>query len=135
MNYEELLKKAMQSLPKKEEEKKRFVVPAIEFEFVGKKTLFKNFGQIATVLRRDQNHLSKYLLKELAVPGSVEGGTLILQRKLPISLLQEKLNSYIKKFVYCKVCGQPDTNLVKEDRLFFMVCEACGAKYPAEKIG
>jgi len=134
MNYEELLKKAMEKLPKKVEDKKRFTVPEVEFEFSGTKTIFKNFLAVANILRRNPSHLSKYLLKELATSGSIEGNTLVFQRKLPSNLLQEKLNSYIKKFVYCKVCGEPDTKLVKEDRITFLVCEACGAKYPVENV-
>jgi translation initiation factor 2 subunit 2 len=134
MNYEELLKKAMEKLPKKTEDKKRFNIPEVEIEFSGTRTIFKNFLTIANLLRRNPTHLSKYLLKELATPGSIEGNSLIFQRKLPSGLLQEKLNSYIKKFVYCKVCGEPDTKLVKEDRISFLVCEACGAKYPVENV-
>jgi translation initiation factor 2 subunit 2 len=134
MNYEELLKRAMEKLPKKAEDKKRFVVPNVEFEFSGTRTIFKNFGVITNILRRDPNHLAKYLFKELATPGSIEGNTLIFQRKLPSGLLQQKLDSYIKKFVYCKVCGEPDTKLVKEDRISFIICEACGAKYPVENV-
>jgi translation initiation factor 2 subunit 2 len=134
MNYEELLKRAMEKLPKKAENKKRFTVPEVEFEFSGNKTIFKNFLAIANILRRNPAHLSKYLLKELATSGSIEGSTLVFQRKLPSNLLQEKLNSYIKKFVYCKVCGEPDTKLVKENRITFLVCEACGAKYPVENV-
>ena len=134
MNYEELLKRAMEKLPKKTEDKKRFKIPEVEFEFSGTRTIFKNFSTIANILRRNPTHLSKYLLKELATPGSIEGNSLIFQRKLPTGLLQEKLNSYIKKFVYCKVCGEPDTKLVKEDRISFIVCEACGARYPAENV-
>ncbi|MEM5773318.1 MAG: translation initiation factor IF-2 subunit beta [Candidatus Aenigmatarchaeota archaeon] len=134
MNYEELLKKAMEKLPKRSEEKKRFVVPEVEFEFSGSKTIFKNFGEISDVLRREKQHLAKYFFKELATPGSIEGNNIIFQRKIPSGLLQEKLNAYIKKFVYCKVCGEPDTRLVREDRIFFIICEACGAKYPVENV-
>jgi len=134
MSYEELLKKAMEKLPKKAEGEKRFVVPAAEFEFSGTKTIFKNFGVVLTVLRRDPHHLSKYLCKELATPASVEGSALIFQRKLPSGILQEKVNSYIKEFVYCKVCGEPDTKIVKEDHATFIHCEACGAKYPVRSV-
>jgi translation initiation factor 2 subunit 2 len=134
MNYEELLKRAMEKLPKKTEDKKRFVVPSVEFEFSGTRTIFKNFIAIANLLRREPHHLSKYFLKELATPGSIEGNALVLQRKIPSGLLQEKLNSYVKKFVYCKVCGEPDTRLVKEGRITFLVCEACGARYPVENV-
>ena len=134
MNYDELLKKAMEKLPKKTDSKDRFVVPPVEYEFSGTKTIFNNFGQILTVLRRDAHHLSKYLCKELATPASVEGNTLVFQRKLPKEILQKKLDDYIKEFVLCKVCGEPDTKLTKDDRVTFIKCEACGASYPARSI-
>jgi translation initiation factor 2 subunit 2 len=134
MSYEELLKKAMEKLPKKTESKKRFVAPAVEFEFSGVKTIFKNFNTVLNILRRDSYHLSKYLFRELAVPGSIEGGALVFQRKLPRGILQDKVNAYIKEFVYCKICGEPDTKLAKEDRVTFIVCEACGAKYPVRNV-
>lgn len=134
MNYEELLKRAMEKLPKKSEEKKRFSLPEIEVEFSGTRTIFKNFGAIANFIRREYSHFSKYLLRELATPGSIEGSSLIFQRRLPISLLKEKIDSYLKKFVFCKICGEPDSKIVKEDRITFLVCEACGAKYPVEKV-
>lgn len=134
MSYEELLKRAMEKMPKKMESAKRFVVPAAEFEFSGTKTIFKNFSIVLNVLRREPHHLSKYLFKELATPGSIDGSSLVFQRKLPRGILQEKVNTYIKEFVYCKVCGEPDTKLVKKDRVMFIECEACGAKYPVRAI-
>lgn len=130
MGYEELLKKAMEKLPKKIEGKDRFVVPPVEYEFSGTKTIFKNFGEILMVLRRDPHHLSKYLFKELATPGVVEGNSLVFQRKLPREILQKKINDYIKEFVLCKVCKEPDTKLIKEGRVMIIKCEACGAHYP-----
>lgn len=134
MDYEGLLKRAMEKLPKKMESEKRFVVPPVEFEFSGTKTIFKNFSTILNALRRDPHNLSKYLFKELATPGYVEGGTLVFQRKLPSSILQEKVNDYIKEFVYCKICREPDTKLVKEKRVTFIECEACGARYPVRNV-
>ena len=134
MNYEELLKRAMEKLPKKAESEKRFVVPAVEFDFIGTKTVFRNFNVILNVLRRDSVHLSKYLFKELGVPGVIEGNVLVFQRKLPRGILHNKIDSYIKEFVYCKVCREPDTRIVKENRLVFIKCEACGAKYPVRNI-
>jgi len=134
MSYEELLKGAMEKLPKRAEAKKRFTIPKVEFGFSGTRTVFKNFGAVLSTLRRDSNHLSKYLFKELAAPGGIEGSSLVFQRKLPSGILQDKLNAYVKEFVYCKVCGEPDTKLLKEDRLTFVRCEACGAKYPVRNI-
>ena len=34
----------------------------------------------------------------------------------------------MKEFVYCKECGKPDTKLIKDERKYYIKCEACGAK-------
>ncbi len=133
-NYEKMLKSAMEKLPKKNAEKKRFEMPRIVSFIQGNKTIIKNFSEILSALRRDKRHLSKFLFKQLATPGNVEGDMLVLQRKVQSSLLQKKLGDYIKEYVLCKVCGEPDTIVMKEDRITFMKCEACGARSPVMEI-
>lgn len=133
-SYEELLKKAMKKIPEKFSTKERFTIPLVVVEIQGNKTFIKNFGEILSVLRRSSDHISKYLFKELATPGNVQGSVLILQRKVPEENLQKKIESYTKEFVFCKVCSSPDTKLIKEDRFLFIKCEACGAKTPVRVI-
>lgn len=128
LDYQELLKQAMKKIPKKESIADRFKVPSVICEIQGPKTLVKNFAEIVTVLRRDPKHLSKFLFKELATPGFIQGNMLILNAKIGRATVQGKLDEYIKGFVFCKICGEPDTKLEKEDRLTFMKCEACGAR-------
>jgi translation initiation factor 2 subunit 2 len=132
--YETMLKKAMEKLPKKSDEEKRFEIPQIVSMTQGNKTIIRNFGEILSVLRREGKHLAKFFFKQLATPGNIEGNTLVLQRKVNRSLLQRKLEDYIKEYVYCKVCGEPDTLLRKEDRITFMRCEACGARSSVREI-
>ena len=132
--YEQLLKAAMERMPRKGAERKRFAVPQVVAFVQGNKTIIKNFSDIASALRRDERHLAKHLLKQLATPGAAEAGTLVLQRKVEQSMVQRKLDDYIREYVYCKVCGEPDTTLVREDRLTFVKCEACGARSPAKEI-
>lgn len=134
MSYEDLLKKAMEKLPKRLEEEKRFAIPQVVCEISGTKTFFRNFVEVANALRRDMPHLSKYLFKELATPGTMQGNILIFQRKVSKEMLEGKLKDYAKEFVFCKECKEPDTKLIKEDKLFFIKCEACGAKYPVRSI-
>lgn len=134
MNYEELLKRAYEKLPKRIEERKRFEVPVAIIEIQGNKALIKNFSDILVALRRDANHFSKFLMKELATPGSVQGSMLILQRKVSREILQKKIENYLKEFVYCKECREPDTKLIKEERIIILKCDACGAKYPVRNI-
>ena len=134
MDYESMLNKAYEKIPKKSETGDRFKVPAVDIETVGPKTLFKNFSQIIAVLRRDSTHLAKFLSRELAVPNSIQGNNLLLQGKVGRDILQKKLDAYIKEFVYCKQCGEPDTKLVKEGRIVYIVCEACGARTPIRSL-
>ena len=132
--YQELLKKAMEKIPKKVDLSDRFKIPEAICEIHGNKSLIKNFIEIANGLRRKPAHLSKYLFKELATPGNVEGNFLVLQTKVSKEILQKKIEDYLKEFVYCKVCGEPDTKIIKEDRITFMKCEACGAKSSVRAI-
>jgi translation initiation factor 2 subunit 2 len=134
MNYEEMLEKAMKELPKEIRIKERFEVPKAVCEVAGNKTVLRNFGEILTILRRDANHLSKFLLKELATAGSIEGNSLVFQGKISREMIQNKIEDYVKKFVICKECKSPDTKLVKEGRITVLKCEACGARSAVESV-
>ncbi|MFQ6010076.1 MAG: translation initiation factor IF-2 subunit beta [Candidatus Aenigmatarchaeota archaeon] len=127
-SYEELLKKAMEKMPKKKEGGERFEVPKVESIIQGHQTIIRNLGQIAEALRREQKHLLKYLSKALAAPINVDGTRAIIQGKIPQRTIQKKLENYVKEYVLCKECGKPDTKIEKEDRISFLKCEACGAK-------
>ena len=134
MEYKDLLDRAYEKMPKKLDTADRFKVPQAEIEIVGPKTVFRNFEQIAASLRRDRTHVAKFLTRELAVPGAVQGTTLAFQGRVGRDILQKKINDYIKEFVYCKQCGEPDTRLEKDGRIMFMVCEACGARRPVRSL-
>jgi len=133
-NYESLLKSAMEKMPKREGSGKRFKVPQVVVESQGSRTVIKNMLEIASVLRREPEQIGRYIAKEMAAPGSVQNGTFVLQAKAGREVLQKKLEDYIRNFVYCRVCGEPDTRLEKEDRIVFMRCEACGARSAAKPI-
>jgi translation initiation factor 2 subunit 2 len=132
--YQEMLKRAKERLPMTEE-KSRFEIPRAMVQVQGRQTIIRNFQEIAKLLRREPQHLAKYLFKELAVPGSsVSGQELSLQGKFGSDFINRKIESYIKEFVLCEKCGKPDTNLNKVDRYWSIKCEACGAKKPARSI-
>lgn len=133
LDYRTLLKSAMEKIPKKEETK-RFKVPQTIVEAQGSKTAIKNFSEIAAALRREPAHIARFIAKELAAPGSVQNGSLVLQGKFSADLLRKKVEDYIKNFVYCRVCGEPDTKIEKEDRIVFIRCEACGARSAAKPV-
>jgi translation initiation factor 2 subunit 2 len=127
--YEKLLDEAYGKIKKSESSGKRFEIPKIEGHFEGKKTILTNFFQVADYLRRNPEHFQKFLLRELATSGQKEGDRLVLNNNVPSSKINQKIEQYAKEFVLCKECGKPDTELLKEDRLSFIHCLACGAKH------
>lgn len=127
--YEKLLEQVYEKVKKSEGNGERFEIPKAEGHFEGKKTVVTNFFVISSYLRRDPLHFQKYLLKELAVAGQVEGERLLLNTRVPSVKINQKVETYVKEFVLCKECGKPDTELKKEDRLMFINCLACGAKH------
>ena len=129
-DYEKLLDEAYGKVKKVEGAGDRFEIPKVKGHFEGKKTILTNFMQIASHIRRDINHFLKYLLKELAASGQIDGERLILNMKVPSGKINDKIESYVKEFVLCKECGKPDTELKKQDRLTLVHCLACGAKHP-----
>lgn len=129
MDYEELLNDAYKKIKPISGSGERFEIPKIVGHFEGKKTIMTNFLQIADYLRRKPEHFLKFMLKELAVSGQIEGDRLVLNMKVPSEKINQKIEQYAKEFVICKNCGKPDTELVKEDRIAFVKCLACGAKH------
>jgi len=126
--YNKLLDQAYKELKPIEKSKERFEIPKIEGHHEGTKTMLTNFPQVASYLRRNQEHLLKFLLKELATSGSIKGNRVILQRKIPSGKINEKIQEYTKEFVLCNQCKKPDTELIKEKGISFIHCLACGAK-------
>ncbi len=129
-NYEKLLDKAYSEVKETKTSGERFEIPKIKGHFEGKKTILTNFFQIASHIRRKPGHFLKFILKELAASGTKDGDRLILNIKVPSSKINQKIEEYVKEFVLCKECKKPDTELIKQGRLQFVHCLACGAKHP-----
>lgn len=133
MDYESLLSEAYTKV-KPIEAKDRFDVPKVNGFIEGNKTIISNFLQICSYLRRAPEHAKKFLEKELAAPGKIDGERLVLVKKIPARKIDEKVEEYVKDFVLCKQCGKPDTELIKQGEFWFIHCQACGAKHSISKI-
>ena len=128
-SYDQLLNEAYEKIKPVEGTSERFEIPQIEGHNEGTKTILTNLPQIASYLRRDINHLLKFLLKELATSGSLKGNAVFLQRKINSQKINEKITEYAKQYVLCKECGKPDTEIIKEKGVGIIHCMACGAKH------
>ncbi|RLI82854.1 MAG: translation initiation factor IF-2 subunit beta [Archaeoglobales archaeon] len=135
MKYEELLERAFRELPKKRiTGGERFEIPKVVVQREGNRTIFRNFSQIARIINRSEDHLFKYLVRSLGTAGFLEHGRLVFQGKFTQDEVQREIEDYIKRYVICRECNAPDTELVKEERVLMIRCLACGAKYPARGL-
>lgn len=132
-SYEVLLKKAYAGVTVQSESTERFNVPEAKSYIEGKTTVLENFAEIADIVRRDQDHLMKYLLGELGTAGKIDGTRAIFNGKFEPALINGLIKSYVDDYVICSECGKPDTRLVKDDRVLLLRCDACGGHRPVRK--
>ena len=129
-----MLKEAEKKISRDSSKDERLEIPSANVIIQGNKTFITNFIEITNSIRRDPKHLAKFLFRELAKAGHIDNNRLALQGKVMRNLVQSKIDAYTKEFVYWKECNRPDTNILKEGRLSFLKCEACGAKQPLRRI-
>lgn len=127
-DYEALLKRARSQLPEVTSKRERLEIPSLHYTVVGMRTVIHNFKEVAEILNRDPQHILKFLTGELATAAIMQESRVIFQGKFPRETIERLLQRYMETFVICPVCKRPDTKIVKEKRLSFLVCEACGAK-------
>lgn len=134
VEYEKLLDRALEQIPKAVFEKSRFQIPEADVVIVGNRTVLRNFRSIASALNREPEHLIKYLLRELGAAGNLEGNQAVFQGKFVKSAVDDRIKRYVEEFVLCRECGKPDTRLIKRERIQMLKCEACGARASVRSI-
>lgn len=127
-DYKAMLDRAHKELPDQVEAYERWTVPRPDVRVVGRRTVVMNFKEIADELRRDPDHLLKFLSGEMATLANFDGTRAIFQGAFRADSIRNLLEVYTNRYVVCPVCKRPDTRIVRERRLWFLDCEACGAR-------
>jgi translation initiation factor 2 subunit 2 len=128
-DYEILLKRIQDKIgDTKKETSTRFELPVVDVMWEGQKTYLRNFSEFTKILRRDPDKVLQFLSKEFAVPAERLGDkAMFVGRRAPDDFTR-LLQIYVKDYLECPTCKSPDTKIVKENRISFLICEACGAK-------
>ena len=128
-DYERLLKRIEDKLGNSDEESgNRFELPIVDVMWEGQKTFLRNFSEFPKILRRDPDKVLQYLSKEFAVPAERLGDkAMFVGRRAPDDFTR-LFQIYVKDYLECTTCKSPDTKVLKENLISFLVCEACGAK-------
>ena len=133
-DYDELLKRARAQVPEITLKRERLELPRLFVSMVGMRTTIANFREVADTLNRDPQHILKFLTREMATAATYHDGRAIFQGKFPRDTFERLLQRYMEAFVTCPVCKRPDTKVLKEKRLSFLVCNACGAKSSIKQL-
>ncbi|DAC67041.1 TPA: translation initiation factor IF-2 subunit beta [Candidatus Thalassarchaeaceae archaeon] len=128
--YDALLDRARDRIPKDISERNRWTMPPPEILVEGSQTILRNFAAIVDSMDRDPNHVYQYLVNELGTSGTREQVRVLFKGRIPPKRIKEKLVGYVKAYILCEQCRAPDTRFIKEDRTTLLKCQACGATRP-----
>jgi translation initiation factor 2 subunit 2 len=133
-DYNELLARARSQIPEVAVKQERLELPRLRMSVIGMRTIVHNFKEVADALNRDPQHIVKFLTGEMATATTIQEERAIFQGKFNSDTLTTLLRRYMERFIVCPVCKRPDTRIVKEKRLSFLVCSACGARSSVKNL-
>ena len=130
--YESLLERARERIPKNISERSRWTMPEPEILIEGNQTILRNFAAIVDAMDRDANHVYQFLINALGTSGTREQVRVLFKGRVPPKRIKEKIVSYVKSYILCGQCRAPDTRFIKEERTTLLKCQACGATRPVK---
>jgi translation initiation factor 5 len=102
----------------------------IEGKGNGIKTVVVNLSSVAQSLARPGSYLIKYFGFELGAQTNLDPADdrWIINGAHEANKLQELLDGFISKFVLCKKCKNPETDVHIKDGRIMLDCKACGQR-------
>merc|ERR1712137_123786 len=137
--YEELLARVFEMIQERHpnliSKKSKTVLTIPEVLRSTKKTVWHNFERTADNMNRPLDHLLAYTLSELGTTGTFDGNKrLVVRGRFNTRQLENVQKNYIAEYVTCRNCKGEDTILKKENRLYFIQCQTCGATRTVQAI-
>jgi len=132
--YEELLERMYSLLvannPELAGDRKRFLIKPPQVVREGsKRVVLINFGEICKTLNRSQDHVYAFMLAEMGTTGSIDASSrMVIKGRFPPKAIEQIIRRYVGEYVSCSSCKSPNTALQKQNRLYFMQCNNCGAR-------
>ncbi|KAF5023241.1 hypothetical protein F66182_4693 [Fusarium sp. NRRL 66182] len=102
----------------------------IEGKGNGIKTVVVNLSSVAASLARPGSYVIKYFGFELGAQTNIDpkDDRWIINGAHDANKLQDHLDGFINKFVLCKKCKNPETDVVIKDDRILLDCKACGQR-------
>ncbi|KAL1964992.1 hypothetical protein VTN77DRAFT_6192 [Rasamsonia byssochlamydoides] len=112
----------------------RYKMEKIQSKIEGKgngiKTVVVNLNSVAQSLSRPPEYVIKYFGFELGAQANAKptDDRWIINGAHDAKKLQDYLDGFIAKFVLCKKCKNPETDVVIKDNRILLDCKACGQR-------
>ena len=112
----------------------RYKMERIQTKIEGKgngiKTVVVNLSSVAQSLARPGSYVIKYFGFELGAQTNIDppDDRWIINGAHDSAKLQDYLDGFINKFVLCKKCKNPETDVVIKDGRILLDCKACGQR-------
>jgi len=132
--YEELLDRMYSLLhannPELAGDRRKFLIKPPQVVKEGsKRVVVINFGDICKTLNRSMDHVYAFMLAEMGTTGSIDASSrMVIKGRFPPKAIEQIVRRYVGEYVSCASCKSPATNLDKQNRLYFMQCNNCGAR-------
>jgi len=113
----------------------RYKMPRIQAKVEGKgngiKTVLVNMVDVARALARPPTYVTKYFGCELGAQTQydIKNERYIVNGNHDAAKLQDMLDGFIKKFVLCEKCDNPETVMKVKKNMIGASCKACGHIY------
>lgn len=118
--------------------RKNLPIPAPDVRAAGtKKTCYVNIIGTCQALKRDPNHLKKFIETELITTSNFNGDKqLIIRGRWRDQHIRSVLTSYVKSYILCEDCKSLNTKIEKNNstRLYELKCNDCGAERTCKRI-
>ena len=117
---------------------KNWSLPVPELVKQATRSVWKNFGETCTILKREKEHLQAFILKELGTEGNIAGEyseQLSLKGRITSTKVEGLIKKYALEFIRCPNCKSLDTTLTKNPstRLRMLECNYCKTKISVNK--
>jgi len=101
---------------------------------INKKTSIVNFSEICNQINRKNTDVMAYICDELTVVCSITGnGALLMTGFYKPEKIEEVMRDYVTNYVQCNACLSDQTELIKEDRILYLICKKCKCKRAINK--
>jgi translation initiation factor 5 len=116
----------------------RYKMERIQSKIEGKgngiKTVIPNLPSVAQSLARPPNYVIKFFGFELGAQTNKDpkDDRWIINGAHDAAKLQDHLDGFINKFILCKQCKNPETDLKFKDGRIILDCKACGQRTEAD---